>query len=225
MLTSTIAGLTPFLRTETNFWDSSGVKQTNDLNYKYPSADLTIPANIPPIDLPVAQRFFLASEAISSFAAADVTPAEFLGGLSEKFGINIPESKIPENADAGEEALAVPIELGFADWRVRVSVKKSEVGGSFSVYIFQGDVPAHPDRWDYDPSLMGTFDVFVSKDPATCANCAEQRDKPLIGYVHLSKSILKDTEVKKGSLAKRDVLPHLEKLRWSVKKVSTMKLT
>ncbi len=222
LLTTAIADLNPFLRTQADYYDSPGVKQTSDFNYKYPSAILTIPANIPPIDLPVAQRFFKASEAVSSYAAApaDVTPAEFLGGLSQQYGISIPTSKIPQDADAGEKALAVPIELGFPDWRVRISVKKFEVDGSFSIFIFQGDVPADSDKWYYDPSLIGTFDVFISKSPATCGNCAEQRDKPLLGYVHLSRSILKNTE--EGSLNKHVVLPHLEKLRWGVKKVSTV---
>ncbi len=108
LLTAAIADLNPFLRTQTDCWDSPGLKQTNDFNYKYLSPTLTIPANIPLINLPVSQRFFKASEDISSFAAAptDVTPAEFIGGLSQKFGISIPTSKIPQDANAWEKALA-----------------------------------------------------------------------------------------------------------------------
>jgi tyrosinase len=111
----------------------------------------------------------------------------------------------------------VSVERGLADWRARVSVKKFEVGGSFSVYLFFGDVPADSSQWHYDKSFVGTFDVFSNETPENCGNCMENRDKTVTGCIHISRFILSRSD--QGSLHKTVVLPQLEQLRWGVKKV------
>ena len=98
-----------------------------------------------------------------------------------------------------------------------MSVKKYEVGGSFSVYLFFGEVPADSSQWYYDKSFIGTFDVFANETPENCDNCVDNRDKTITGYIHVSRPILSRSD--KGSLDKAVVLPQLEQLRWGVKKV------
>jgi len=188
------------------------------LNYQYPVPLPTIPAKVPPIRLPFPQRFIRASESIDSFVEhEDAEPAATLGQISQQLGVSLPVNKIAEDAEAREDILAVSVQRGLADWRARVSVKKYEVGGSFSVYLFFGDVPADPNQWYYDKSFVGTFDVFSNENPENCDNCVENKDKTITGYIHISRPILSRSD--KGSLHKAVVLPQLEKLRWGVKKV------
>jgi tyrosinase len=210
--------LNPFWETQALYWKSPGVKEVNNLNYKYPVPLPTIPSNIPPIRLPFPQRFIQASESIDSFVEhEDAEPAATLGEISQQLGVSFPVNKIAEDAEARQDILAVSVQRGLADWRARVSVKKYEVGGSFSVYLFFGDVPADSDKWYYDKSFVGTFDVFSNNTPENCDNCVEQRDKTITGYIHISRPILSRSD--QGSLHKAVVLPQLEKLRWAVKKV------
>ena len=206
------------MKTQTVFWQSPAVKEVKNLNYQYPTARLTIPSTLPPIQVPFPQRFIQASDSISAFVAnSDAEPAAALGEISQQLGVSLPVNKIAADAEARQDVLAVPVERGLADWRVRVSVKKYEVGGSFSVYLFFGDVPADSNQWYYDKSFIGTFDVFSNSTPESCDNCVDHQDKAIVGYVHISRAILQ--RLHEGSLHKSVVLPQLEKLRWSVKKV------
>jgi tyrosinase len=217
-LTVLLANLNPFWQTQTAYWQSPGVKVVNILNYLYTVAPATGPVTLPPVKIPLPQRFVQASNSISAFVANSAAePAAALGEISQQLGVSLPANKISADAEARQDILAVPVERGLADWRVRVSVKKYEVGGSFSVYIFFGDVPADSNQWYFDKSLVGTFDVFSNDTPEKCDNCVDQRDKAIVGYVHISRAILERSH--EGSLHKSVVLPQLEKLRWSVKKV------
>jgi len=220
IFTTETTNLNPFWQTESLYWKSPGVKEVNNLNYQYTSAPLTIPSKLPPVQVPLPQRFVQASASISSFVAnTDAEPAAALGEISQKLGVSLPVNKLSVDAEARQDVLAVPVERGLADWRVRVSVKKYEVGGSFSVYLFFGDVPADSSQWYYDKSFVGTFDVFSTNAPDKCGNCVEQREKAIVGYIHISRAILERSD--KGSLDKSVVLPQLEKLRWAVKKADT----
>ena len=53
-------------------------------------------------------------------------------------------------------------EVVVKDWRAQVSCKEHQVGGSFSVYIFLGDVPPDPNQWLTDHALAGIFDVYTA---------------------------------------------------------------
>jgi tyrosinase len=212
--------LNPFWETQSAYWKSLGVREVNNLNYQYAVPLPTIPSKIPPIRLPFPQRFIQASESIDSFVEhKDAEPAATLGEISQRLGVSLPVNKIVEDAEARQDILAVSVQRGLADWRARVSVKKYEVGGSFSVYLFFGDVPPDSDQWYYDKSFVGTFDVFSNETPETCDNCVDQRDKTITGYIHISRPIL--TRSDQGSLDKAVVLPQLEQLHWAVKKVAT----
>lgn len=134
----------------------------------------------------------------------------FLDELSERLGIPIPKSDNPSN-------LITALEGFLPDWRLRVSVKKFEVGGSFSVFIFLGDVPADPAHWLFDPTFVGTFDVFSNENPETCSNCSKHLDLVVDDFVHLNSAVLQSAG--KIPLDEKHVLPYLEKLSWGVQKV------
>ncbi len=112
------------------------------------------------------------------------------------------------------------LETSLPDWRLLVSIKRFEVAGSFSVFVFLGDVPADPAQWLFDPTFVGTFDVFSNENPEKCSNCTKHRDSVIDGYVHLNSSILK----RKIALDEKHVLPYLEKLSWGVRKVRCISL-
>lgn len=107
------------------------------------------------------------------------------------------------------------------EWSVRVQSKQFELGGSFSVYIFLGQVPADPKHWLTDPAFAGTFDVFSNTEPDECANCREQKDLVIKGFVHLNRQILKRSG--NPSLKPDVVLPFLKReLNWGIKKVGNI---
>jgi tyrosinase len=49
------------------------------------------------------------------------------------------------------------------EWTARVHVKKYEVGGSFSVEFFLGDVPSDPAHWRTSPNFIGAHQVFANR--------------------------------------------------------------
>ena len=100
------------------------------------------------------------------------------------------------------------------DWAVRVTCKKFELGGSFSVFIFLGEVPANPEAWFTDSGFVGTFDVFANSTPELCINCLTQPDD-VFGFVPLNRAILEHSG--QPSLEDSVVVPFLEKkLNWAI---------
>lgn len=100
------------------------------------------------------------------------------------------------------------------DWRAEISCRIDEVGGSFSVFIFLGNVPSDPTAWLTDPGFIGTFDIFAPNsspyDPA--------RDSLVNGFVHLNRGILRLS--RQQSLEDNAVLPFLRQMiNWGVQKV------
>jgi tyrosinase len=105
------------------------------------------------------------------------------------------------------------------EWSARVQCTQFELHGSFSVYIFLGEIPADPDHWLTDIAFAGTFDVFANPKPEECANCREQTNLVIKGFVHLNRSILKRSG--KDSLEPDVVVPYLKHdLNWAIRKVS-----
>lgn len=103
------------------------------------------------------------------------------------------------------------------EWSVRVLCKQFELGGSFSIYIFLGKIPADPKEWLTDPAFAGTFDVFTNPTPDECANCREQADLVIKGFVHLNRCIVKRSG--NTSLEPDVVTPYLKReLNWGIKK-------
>jgi len=103
------------------------------------------------------------------------------------------------------------------EWSGRVRCKLFEIGGSFSVFLFLGNIPTDATQWLMDPAFAGTFDVFANETPDECANCNEQRELVLRGFVHLNRSIVE--RLGQPSLEKDIVVPYLQQnLNWGLRK-------
>ncbi len=107
------------------------------------------------------------------------------------------------------------------DWKVEISCSQREVGGSFSVFIFLGDLPADPTQWLFDPAFVGTFDIYTytSSTPHESHSYDEEGGNSIVnGSVHLNRAILRLS--RQQSLEEDAVLSFLRrKLNWGVQKV------
>ena len=107
---------------------------------------------------------------------------------------------------------------GVWDWTVRIEYKMHEVGTSFYVLIFLGEVPENPEDWHTSPSFAGSAFAFVNKAAKRCANCTNNRDIVLEEFVHIDNAIASLSELR--SLEPDVVEPYLTKaLKWKVLKV------
>ena len=113
----------------------------------------------------------------------------------------------------GQEASQV-----IYDWTARIHFKKYELGQSFTVLLFLGDVPTDASQWRTSPSFVGAHVAFVNSAADQCANCTEQADVVAEGFVHLNKAIAKLSGV--SSFDHRHVIPYLQdNLLWRVQAV------
>jgi len=104
------------------------------------------------------------------------------------------------------------------DWSAKIHFKKYELGSSFSVLIFLGQVPEDPEEWVTSPNYVGAHYAFVNRSAARCANCTNQIDIIDEGFVHLNPAIAEHSGL--GSFEPEVVHPYLEKeLHWRVQKV------
>jgi tyrosinase len=213
---SHIPALTPFWDTQTGYWASSGVTTTSVLGYTYPEFNGLDLGNQSAVRQAITQYVnkqygpsrvraasSSASPAISLFAqppAAGGAQTPVAGGTSladeavsavksTAAGILHPfHSRGPphtaEKAQHGEEGETV-----VHDWACRIHCKKFELGGSFWVLIFLGQVPDDPSQWRSCPSFVGGHYVFVNSSADQCANCRGQADVVSEGFVHLNKAI------------------------------------
>ena len=107
---------------------------------------------------------------------------------------------------------------GVYDWTARVEFKKYELGSSFSVLIFIGQVPENPREWRVSPSFVGSHHAFVNSAASHCANCTNQQDLVVEGFVHLNRAIAQHSGL--PSLDPEVVEPYLtQNLHWRVLKV------
>jgi tyrosinase len=119
---------------------------------------------------------------------------------------------------AHEQPSAAP-DRGLWEWTARVEFKKYELGTSFSVLIFLGQVPEDPRGLRTSPNFVGGHHAFVNSAANTCANCVNQRDLVIEGFVHLNHGIVRHSGL--GSLEPNVIIPYLtDNLHWVVQKVS-----
>lgn len=105
------------------------------------------------------------------------------------------------------------------EWSVRIRVKKFEVGRSFAILVFLGDVPEDPQEWYAAATYVGAHHAFVNSAPARCANCRRKGDAVTEGFVHLNEAIAKHAAL--HSLEPEAVKPYLRRdLSWRVRRVS-----
>ncbi|KAK7036243.1 tyrosinase [Favolaschia claudopus] len=105
----------------------------------------------------------------------------------------------------------------FWEWTARIRIKKYEIGGSFLVELFLGSVPEDPRHWRTSPHFVGAHHVFANSVPERCANCRNNRDVEVEGFVHLNDGIIEHSGL--DSLEPEVVVPYLtHNLHWRVQK-------
>jgi tyrosinase len=108
-----------------------------------------------------------------------------------------------------------PPNRGLWEWTARIEFKKYELGTSFSVLIFLGEVPEDPQQWRISQNYVGGTHAFVNSAAGSCANCTNQREMVQEGFVHLNHAIAKLSGL--GSLEPHVIEPYLtEALQWKV---------
>ena len=104
------------------------------------------------------------------------------------------------------------------DWAARIHAKKFELGHGYAILIFLGDVPDDEEQWRTCPSFVGAHCAFVNTHTDQCANCREQEELVVEGFVHLNEGIAKHSNL--SSYEPSVVTPYLTKnLHWRVQSV------
>ena len=111
-----------------------------------------------------------------------------------------------------------PPHHGIWEWTARVEFKKYELSTSFSVLIFLGQVPSNSREWRVCHNFVGAHHAFVNSAASMCANCTDQHDIVVEGFIHLNNAIVQHSGL--GSLEPNVVEPYLtNNLNWKVQKV------
>ncbi|KIJ48608.1 hypothetical protein M422DRAFT_247459 [Sphaerobolus stellatus SS14] len=123
-------------------------------------------------------------------------------------------------APASDAGVSAPTgDIVINEWSVRIVCKQFEIGGSFSVFVFLGEVPANPKQWLTDPAFAGTFDAFVNENPEKCANCGDHADDLIKGFVHINDKFLQRS--KQTTLDPAVIEPYLtQNLNWAIQKAN-----
>jgi tyrosinase len=104
------------------------------------------------------------------------------------------------------------------DWAARIHAKKFELGHGYAVLIFLGDVPDDPEHWRTSPSFVGAHVAFVNTQTDLCANCSDQTELAIEGFVHLNEVIAERSGL--SSFEPSAVAPYLkDNLHWRVQAV------
>ena len=104
------------------------------------------------------------------------------------------------------------------DWAARIHSKKFELGQGYTILIFLGEVPSDDEHWRTCPSFVGAHCAFVNSATDQCANCREQEELIVEGFVHLNEAIAKHSGL--SSYEPSAVAPYLkDNLHWRVQSV------
>ena len=106
------------------------------------------------------------------------------------------------------------------EWTTRIHAKKYELGGSFNVLIFLGEVKEDPEQWRTSPSYVGSHSVLVSsmdRPQGDQANVVSE------GFVHLNAAIAERSGL--SSYEPDGVIPYLkDNLNWRIQAVRVFHL-
>ncbi|TFK38852.1 tyrosinase [Crucibulum laeve] len=234
--------LTPFWNTQTSFWASSAVHDSASLGYTYPEFNGLDMGNTAAVQTAISQKVnqlysgasfgALTSSAFTSFVATPQAAVQKGDGSSATHGApasakaNAPATGDSNPGATGDQA---PFTISAAregpneaeklwEWTARVEFKKYELGCSFSVDLFLGEVPENPEDWLTSPNLVGSRHAFVNSAAGHCENCRNQADIIVEGFVHLNNGIAKHSGL--GTFDPAAVEPYLTReLHWRVQKV------
>jgi tyrosinase len=234
-------GLAPFWASQSNYWVSSQTTGTGSLKYSYPEFNGLDLGNTNAVRIAIANyinRQYGGGGGFSPFQAGPQTsllaqpaagdaqapvavaavqsagavahPPHSQGGPQHT--VHKPEHTAPK-PDHGKEAPSV-----LYDWTARIHFKKYELGESFAVLLFIGDVPEDPAQWRTCRALCGSHHAFVNSAASQCDNCRDQADIVVEGFVHLNSCI-----AERSGLSSYDpdvVSPYLkDKLHWRIQAV------
>lgn len=111
-----------------------------------------------------------------------------------------------------------PPDHGLYEWTARIECKKYELGCSYSICLFLGEVPEDPEQWLVSPNYVGGHHCFVNTALGHCANCRNKSDLLEEGFVNLNEGIVKHSGL--HNLEPDAVKPYLtQNLHWRVQKV------
>jgi tyrosinase len=218
--------LTPFWDSQKGYWVSSETTTTSKLSYSYPEFN-NLTGDSGAIQAAIA-NYINQQYGGSSFSSLGTAgPAvSFLAQAPADGGAQAPSApaaagsvhpfasrggpQTTAKAQQGKEAPQV-----VQDWTARIHFKKYELGQSFAVLLFLGEVPADASQWRSSPSFVGAHVAFVNSAADHCANCREQADLVAEGFVHLNTAIAKSSGL--SSFEPRVVTPYLrDNLHWRV---------
>ncbi|KAI9443337.1 photo-regulated tyrosinase [Lactarius indigo] len=148
-------------------------------------------------------------------AAGTVHPSASRGGH--------PTPHTAAKAEHGQEVQQWFPDWHNTDWTARIHFKKYELGQSFAVLLFLGEVPEDASQWRTSPSFVGAHVAFVNSAADQCANCREQAEIVAEGFVHLNTAIAKLSGL--SSFDPTVVTPYLrDNLHWRVQAVALDRL-
>ncbi|KAI0251651.1 photo-regulated tyrosinase [Lactifluus subvellereus] len=236
--------LSPFWNAQTGFWVSSGTTTTAGLNYTYPEfngLNMSDPAGVQQaISGYINQQYgesgfslfrgtgpalsFLAQQPAAGSAPAPAAPSAMPVAAAVSAIKSVAKELRhpfasrgghPHTAESGEHGRGGPNVASVHDWTVRVHFKKYELGQSFAVLIFLGEVPDDASRWRTCPSFVGAHVAFVNSAADQCGNCRQQADVVSEGFVHLNSTIARRSGL--SSYEPNVVTPYLrDNLHWRI---------
>jgi tyrosinase len=107
------------------------------------------------------------------------------------------------------------------DWFAHVEFRKYELGCSFSLLFFLGEVPENPKLWSTSPNFVNSCQVFVNSASGRCANCRNKVELLEEGYVRLNRGIDRKLKQKVFDPAKvEEYLKDNKILHWRVQKTN-----
>ncbi|KAI0270057.1 tyrosinase [Gloeopeniophorella convolvens] len=195
--------LTPFWNTQIGFWASAGTTRTEELGYSYPEFSGLDLGNADAVQAAIANYINQQYGGGSVFGT-------FPGAPTTSFAAQ--PAAVPESAQA---PLAQSVPNSIQDWTVRIRFKKYELGTSFAVLIFLGEVPTDAAQWRTSPNFVGSHHAFVNGAADQCANCRNQADVESEGFVHIDAAIARLSNLR--SFEPGVISPYLKKnLYWRI---------
>lgn len=203
--------LTPFWSSQTDYWASEDVQDTITLGYTYPelagldlsNKEALAKAVQARVDGLYAERVF--GESLTDSIASAAPTKGSSRGSSGGYGVSRTTDRDGESGN-------------IWDWSARIEAKKYELGSSFSVLFFLGEVPGDSAEWRTSPYYAGSHYAFVNTAASHCAHCNDQVDIEIECFVPLNVAISQHSGL--GSYEPSVVEPYLKRqLQWRVQKV------
>jgi tyrosinase len=203
-LTFHILALTPFWKTQTEFWVANEIESFTSLGYTYPEFE--------GLNLKDTQAVKTAiSRKVATLYGPQSTPMNKNNKRSIDDGVGR-RSALAERANFRPQLFTGR----YSDWSARVIFQRSEIGHSFSIVFFFGDVPSDPQTWLMASNFVGAHHAFIHG--MQCTSCDKDSFQEE-GFVPLGPYIADQTTV--SSFDSGLVVPFLtSQLQWRVLSVS-----